>query len=143
MPARKKPAKRTKAKPKRQKRASAKPKTKPSAARGGIEPLRLVDHGSARFSLCLDDFRMPDVDAFRARGLAGTGHTWQALAQSLVAWQRPDLVSELAYDSEPSLFVAEGARPALEALARLLQNALGDPALLGGALDRANPDTLD
>jgi hypothetical protein len=106
-------------------------------------PCRLVDHGAGRFSLCLDDFGMPDnVDElFDERGLQGGGYTWQGVAESLVRMRAPGL--EVKYDSEAGMFVALGSREALRTVAGLLREAMRDPALMREALDRADPDRLE
>jgi hypothetical protein len=108
-----------------------------------VAPCRLVDHGEGRFSLCLDDFRMPSVPLFDERGLQGGGYTWEALADSLARLRRPELVDGLSYDSEPGMFVAVGTRPTLIALAHVLQEAMADPALVRQAVDAADPDRLE
>jgi hypothetical protein len=108
-----------------------------------VAPCRLVDHGEGRYSLCLDDFRMPRVALFDERGLQGGGYTWEALADSLARLRRPELVDGLSYDSEAGMFVAIGTRPTLIALAHLLQEAMDDEALLRAALDAADPDRLE
>jgi len=108
-----------------------------------VAPCRLVDHGEGRFSLCLDDFRMPKVSFFDERGLQGGGYTWEAIADSLARLRRPEIVDGLSYDSEASMFVALGTRPTLVALAHLLQEALDDDALLRAAVDAADPDRLE
>jgi hypothetical protein len=108
-----------------------------------VAPCRLVDHGEGRYSLCLDDFRMPRVALFDERGLQGGGYTWEALADSLARLRRPELVDGLSYDSEAGMFVAIGTRPTLVALAHLLQEAMDDEALLRAALDAADPDRLE
>ncbi len=106
-------------------------------------PCRLVDHGEGRFSLCFDDFRMPSVPLFESRGLQGGGYTWEAVASSLVKLKRPDLESDLSYDSEAGMFVALGGRESLKGVATLIQKALADPALLRDAVDHADPDRLE
>jgi hypothetical protein len=108
-----------------------------------VAPCRLVDHGEGRFSLCLDDLRMPSLPLFDERGLQGGGFTWEAVADSLARLRRPELVEGLSYDSEAGMFVAVGTRPTLIALAHLLQEAMADPALLRQAVDAADPDRLE
>ena len=98
-----------------------------------VAPCRLVDHGEGRFSLCFDDFKMPELALFETRGLQGGGYTWEAVADSLLRLRRPDLVEQVAYDSEAGMFVAVGNRPSLIVVARLLQEALADPNLLKSA----------
>ena len=109
----------------------------------GLAPCRLVDHGEGRYSLCLDDFRMPKVAIFDERGLQGGGYTWEAVADSLARLRRPELVDGVGYDSEASMFVAIGTRPTLIALAHLIQEALDDETLLRAAVDAADPDRLE
>lgn len=106
-------------------------------------PCRLVDHGEGRLSLCFDDFRMPQVPLFESRGLQGGGYTWEAVVSSLVKLKRPDLQSDLTYDSEAGMFVALGNRESLKAVATLIQKAISDPALLRDAVDHADPDRLE
>jgi hypothetical protein len=108
-----------------------------------VAPCRLVDHGEGRYSLCLDDFRMPRVALFDERGLQGGGYTWEALSDSLARLRRPELVGGLTYDSEAGMFVAIGTRPTLVALAHLIQEAMEDETLLRAALDTADPDRLE
>ena len=108
-----------------------------------VAPCRLVDHGEGRYSLCLDDFRMPRVALFDERGLQGGGYTWEALSDSLARLRRPELVGGLSYDSEAGMFVAIGTRPTLVALAHLIQEAMQDETLLRAALDAADPDRLE
>ena len=108
-----------------------------------VAPCRLVDHGEGRYSLCLDDFRMPRVALFDERVLQGGGYTWEALADSLARLRRPELVDGLSYDSEAGMFVAIGTRPTLIALAHLIQKAMDDETLLRAALDAADPDRLE
>jgi hypothetical protein len=108
-----------------------------------VAPCRLVDHGEGRYSLCLDDYRMPSVALFDERGLQGGGYTWEAIADSLMRLRRPELVSGVSYDTESSMFVAMGTRPTMLALAHLLQEALNDEALLRAAVDAADPDRLE
>jgi hypothetical protein len=108
-----------------------------------VAPCRLVDHGEGRYSLCFDDFRMPQVPLFSERGLAGNGYTWEAVVDSLLRLRRAELVPQIAYDSEGSMFVAVGARQPLLAVAQLIQAALGDPTLLKAAVDAADPDRLE
>lgn len=108
-----------------------------------LAPCRLVDHGEGRFSLCFDDFRMPQVPLFESRGLQGGGYTWEAVVSSLVKLKRPDLESDLTYDSEAGMFVALGSRESLKAVATLIQKAISDPALLRDAVDHADPDRLE
>jgi hypothetical protein len=108
-----------------------------------VAPCRLVDHGEGRFSLCFDDFKMPDVKMFGERGLQGGGYTWEAIADSLVRLRRPDLADQFAWDSEAGMFVAVGNRPNLVLLARLLQEALANSELLKSAIDAADPDRLE
>ncbi len=110
---------------------------------GDVAPCRLVDHGEGRFSLCLDDFRMPSVPLFDERGLQGGGYTWEAIADSLIRLRRPELVAGVSYDTEASMFVAMGTRPTMVALAHLLQEALNDEDLLRAAVDAADPDRLE
>jgi hypothetical protein len=106
-------------------------------------PCRLVDHGEGRFSLCLDDFRMPDVPLFHERGLQGGGYTWEAVVDSLVRQRRPDLEPDLAFDSEAGMFVALGSRDTLRAVSKLIQEAIRNPAVLQEAVDAADPDRLE
>lgn len=106
-------------------------------------PCRLVDHGEGRFSLCFDDFRMPQIPLFETRGLQGGGYTWEAVVSSLVKLKRPDLESDLTYDSEAGMFVALGSRASLKGVATLIQKAIADPALLRDAVDHADPDRLE
>jgi hypothetical protein len=108
-----------------------------------VSPCRLVDHGEGRYSLCLDDFRMPDVPLFDERGLQGGGYTWEGVAKSLVHLRRPDLEADLTYDSEAGMFVALGSRVSLRVVAKLIQEAIADPALLKQAVDSADPDSLE
>ncbi|MDP2343138.1 MAG: Imm51 family immunity protein [Deltaproteobacteria bacterium] len=108
-----------------------------------VAPCRLVDHGEGRFSLCFDDFKMPELPLFEERGLQGGGYTWEAIADSLLRLRRPDMVDQVSYDSEAGMFVAVGNRPSLIVVARLLQEALADPALLKTAVDAADPDRLE
>jgi hypothetical protein len=108
-----------------------------------VAPCRLVDHGEGRFSLCFDDFKMPELPLFEERGLQGGGYTWEAIADSLLRLRRPDLVEQVAYDSEAGMFVAVGNRPSLIVVARLLQEALADMNLLKAAVDAADPDRLE
>ncbi len=108
-----------------------------------VAPCRLVDHGEGRFSLCLDDFKMPDVALFAERGLQGGGYTWEAVADSLLRLRRPDLADQVAWDSEAGMFVAVGNRPNLVLLAKLLQEALAKPDVLKAAVDAADPDRLE
>jgi hypothetical protein len=118
-----------------------KAKRSPARSIDDFAPLRLVDHGDGRLSLCFDDFRMPAIALFDERGLQGGGYTWEAVAASLVKMRAPDL--GLKYDSEAGMFVAIGSRDALRAVAGLLQEAMLDPALMRQALDRADPDRLE
>jgi hypothetical protein len=108
-----------------------------------VAPCRLVDHGEGRYSLCLDDFRMPTVPVFEERGLQGGGYTWEAVADSLARIRRPELVDGVDYDCEAGMFVAIGTRPTLIAMAHLLQEALQDEGLLRAAVDAADPDRLE
>ena len=109
----------------------------------GVAPCRLVDHGEGRYSLCLDDFRMPALKAFHARGLAGNGYTWEALADAVVRLRRPELVTGLSYDSESSMFVAIGTKPTLMGLAHLIQEVIKSGPLLEKAIAAADPDRLE
>jgi hypothetical protein len=108
-----------------------------------VAPCRLVNHGEGRFSLCFDDFKMPRVAMFDERGLAGNGYTWEAVVDSLLRLRRPELVDKVSFDSEASMLVAIGTRPVLVAVARLVQEVLGDATLLKNALDAADPDRLE
>ena len=108
-----------------------------------VAPCRLVDHGGGRFSLCLDDYAMPQVPLFAERGLQGGGYTWEAVVQSLVNLRHPKLAQELSYDSEAGMFVALGSREALVQVAKLIQSAVADAALMRAAVDGANPDALE
>ena len=112
-------------------------------AANDVAPCRLVDHGEGRFSLCFDDFKMPELALFTERGLQGGGYTWECVADSLVRIRRPDLGEQLSYDSEASMFVAVGNRPSLMVVARLLQESLSDARVLKAALDAADPDRLE
>jgi hypothetical protein len=112
-------------------------------AQSDVAPCRLVDHGGGRFSLCLDDFRMPQSDVLEARGLQGGGYTWQAVADALVRMRRPELTTDLTYDSEAGMFVALGGREPLRVLAKLIQEAINNPAVLSEAVNRADPDVLE
>lgn len=115
----------------------------PEDDNAAVAPCRLVDHGEGRFSLCLDDFRMPYVPLFDERGLQGGGFTWEGVADSLARLYRPELVDGIGYDSEAGMFVAIGTRKTLMALASLLQDAMADPALLREAVEAADPDRLE
>jgi hypothetical protein len=108
-----------------------------------LSPCRLVDHGAGRYSLCLDDFRMPQLPLFEERGLQGGGYTWDAVVDSLVRLRRPDLAPDLTYDSEAGMFVALGSRETLRVVARLIQEAIASPAVLREAVDHADPDRLE
>jgi hypothetical protein len=105
-----------------------------------VAPCRLVDHGEGRFSLCLDDFKMPELPLFTERGLQGGGYTWEAVADSLLRLRRPELADQVAWDSEAGMFVAVGNRANLVVLARLIQEALAKADVLKAAGDAADPD---
>ncbi len=113
------------------------------AAVDDLAPCRMVDHGCGRFSLCLDDFRMPRLPQFLRLGLAGNGYTWEALAGALVRLRHPEVQDRIAFASERSMFVAVGARTDLVVVALLLRAALADPALLQTAIDAAASDRLE
>ena len=108
-----------------------------------VAPCRLVDHGGGRYSLCFDDYAMPEVPLFAQLGLQGGGYTWEAVVHSLVKRRYPALAAELAYDSEAGMFVAIGSRAALVTVAKLIQAALADPLVLRTAVESADPDSLE
>jgi hypothetical protein len=81
---------------------------------------------------------------FEELGYDAGGYAWHGVADSLIRLKAPKLRRKIKYDPEAGMFVAYGTdRDALEQLAKLLREAMNDPAVLKDAIEKANPKLMD
>lgn len=106
-------------------------------------PCRLVAHESGEYSLCFDAFEAAQ-DVFEEMGWDGGGYSWHGVVDALVRMKAPELAAKLDYDPEASMFVALSDDPeVLAQVAGLMREALGNPALLREAIEKADPELMD
>lgn len=106
-------------------------------------PFRLLDHDEGHTSLLLSEFE-PHSAIFEELGYDAGGYAWHGVADALIRMRAKHLRRKVQFDPEASLFAAYGKeRAALVELARLLRDAVNDPALLREAIEAADPDLMD
>ncbi len=107
-------------------------------------PLTLIETSPGNFSLLLSEFN-PWAETFEEMGYSEAGgYAWHGVADALVRWKAPKLKKKFDYDPEGSMFAAYGNdRDALQQLAKLILEAMADPAILKEAIEKANPDLMD
>lgn len=107
----------------------------------GLTPLKLLE-GEGSYSLMLTEFDAWH-DAFEEAGYEGGGYGWHGVADALIRLKAPKLKKKVQFDPEGGMFVAFGTdRDAIVQLARLLKEALTDPAVLKEALATVNPKLM-
>ncbi|VTR95348.1 Uncharacterized protein OS=Singulisphaera acidiphila (strain ATCC BAA-1392 / DSM 18658 / VKM B-2454 / MOB10) GN=Sinac_4631 PE=4 SV=1: Imm31 [Gemmata massiliana] len=112
------------------------------AEKDEFAPLRFLD-GDGSCSLMLTEFS-PWAATFEELEWDGGGYSWHGVADALVRLKAPKLKKKIKYDPEGSMFVAFGPdRDALVQLARLMLEAMADPAVLREAIEKANPRLMD
>jgi hypothetical protein len=103
-------------------------------------PLKLLE-GEGSYSLMLTEFD-PWAEAFEAAGHEGGGYGWHGVADALIRLKAPKL-KKVKFDPEGSMFVAFGTdREAIVQLAKLMKEAMSDPAVLKEALAGVNPKLM-
>jgi hypothetical protein len=71
------------------------------------------------------------------------GYGWHGVADALLRLKAPKLRKLVQFDPEGSMFVAFGKdRAALAQLAKLMLEAMNDPALLKDAIEKADPKLM-
>ena len=107
-----------------------------------LAPCRIDEQGDGTFSLSFDDFD-PMAESFEELGQEGGGFGWHGVVEALVRMKAPHLAGRLEYDPEASMFVSlSPERRALEEVAGLIRDAIGDPALLREAIENADPELM-
>ena len=107
-------------------------------------PLQLVETSSGNFSLMLTKFNTWEATFVEMGQEEAGGYAWHGVADALVRLKAPKLKKMFDYDPEASMFVAYGKdRDALRQLAKLILEAMADPAVLKEAIAKANPKLMD
>jgi hypothetical protein len=105
-------------------------------------PLQLLETQGGSYSLMLTEFDEWE-GTFEEMGQEAGGYAWHGVADALVRLKAPKLKKKIDYDPEASMFVAYGTdRDALAQLARLIHEAMADPAVLKEAIAKANPKLM-
>lgn len=110
-------------------------------------PLTLLeyDHEPGSYCLMMADADWDDaVDVFEECGAYGNGYGWEGVARQAVRAHVPDIVDQVAFDSEGGTFVAHSADlNSLRRLGEVMQNAVRDRGLLAELIRGAEPEWLD
>jgi hypothetical protein len=105
-------------------------------------PFEMLETNPGSFSLLLSEFDRW-AEAFEEAGHEGGGYGWHGVADALLRLKLPKLKKKVDFDPEASTFVAFGKdRDALTQLAKLMLEAMGDPAVLKEAIGKANPKLM-
>ncbi|HEX4608486.1 MAG TPA: Imm51 family immunity protein [Urbifossiella sp.] len=105
-------------------------------------PFTMLETNPGSFSLLLSAFDRW-AEAFEEAGHEGGGYGWHGVADALLRLKLPKLKKKVEFDPEASMFVAFGKdRDALAQLAKLMLEAMGDPAVLKDAIGKANPKLM-
>jgi hypothetical protein len=86
-----------------------------------------IRENAGRYSLTFPCGDLPADDAVTAADHEPNGYFWEGVAQYLA----PDLATVVEFDSEASLFCANGDRGPLARLQQVLEPYLSDPARAG------------
>ena len=104
-------------------------------------PLRMLE-GEGSYSLILTEFD-EWFEAFEEAGYEGGGYGWHGVADALIRLKAPKLKKKVRFDPEASMFVAHGPdREAIAELAKLMKEAMTDPAALREVLASVKPGLM-
>jgi hypothetical protein len=87
---------------------------------------------------------VPEADDFAPLRLPdGGGYGWHGVADALTRLKAPKLKKKVRFDPEAGMFTAHGTdREALVQLAKLMKEAMTDPAVLSEALANVKPGLM-